>query len=296
MQVQFDTNDIEVSLTFENVGRHPYWDGPEDDADFVAALAADDYDWGEFVTSHFEVHSTHMASSLNNINIDSPSALYEGITNFFIRHPYTLAGYSGEGIDVIPAIHDWAAANGLAIMPMDYVQHLNADVASCSTACGGNPYDTDADYRPYALTTHMHELGHSIEMRRRPTGWSGHTQTDLYYHYAVSRARIEDASSPGAKYCYSDLTSHQMLFEMLQESRNQDDPFAYVQAQNLEAEWRNGLSIMMQMMALAQHQGVVDDGWYMLSRLQVISREFDIAQTNDTEWAAKAAVMALTRE
>lgn len=222
--------------------------------------------------------------------IGSTSTLYDATTGFFIRHPYTLAGYSGDGINVIPAIHDWAAANGLAVTPIDYVQHVNADVATCSTACAGNPYDTDTSFSPYALTTHMHELSHSIEMSRRPTGWDAHTQTDLYYNYGVYRARIEDASSREAQYCYS-VDSHQTLFEMLQESMKQADPFAYVQAQNLESDWRNGLNTMLQIMALAQHQGVVDDGWYVLSRLQIISREFDIAQTNDTEWTAKAAGM-----
>lgn len=295
VQIQFDANDQSVAFTFENVGRHPYWNGPEDSAFFTAVLEADDYDWEEFSTEHFEVHTQSFAFS-SSYMLNTPDDYNDAIVNFFVRYPYVLAGWAGEGIDAELEIHDWATDNGLEVKSIDFVLHANADVqVSCtgSTACAGNPYEVKGGFSPYSLTTHMHELSHNIEMTRRPVGWNAHTQTDLYYNYAVNRVRIEDPSSPAASLCYA-VSSHQELFEMLQESMDQPNPLAYVQAQNLESDWRNGLITMLQMMALAENQGVLNDGWYLLSRLHVIDREYTLAIANDATWAAKAAGMGFT--
>ncbi|MDF1878831.1 hypothetical protein JHD46_04160, partial [Sulfurimonas sp. SAG-AH-194-C20] len=57
IELDCNVSNIEVTLLFENVGKHPYWESSVDDVSFTTALAADEYDWAEIATTGFEVHS-----------------------------------------------------------------------------------------------------------------------------------------------------------------------------------------------------------------------------------------------
>ena len=45
IQLMFDNNNLAVDLHFENVGKHPYWAGLADTANFAQKLLEADYDW-----------------------------------------------------------------------------------------------------------------------------------------------------------------------------------------------------------------------------------------------------------
>jgi hypothetical protein len=143
IQVRFDNKDVQTSFRFENIGQHAVWRGPEDDADFAAKLDAGEFDWAELITPGFQVHSTleKMRETTGRDNFPS-AALVANATNEYLSNlPHVLAGLKGDGIDIVPEIHDFAAANGLDIQTLDTVKHMNADQATCGYGCSGNPYD-----------------------------------------------------------------------------------------------------------------------------------------------------------
>ncbi|MCV5928486.1 hypothetical protein OFO11_41950, partial [Escherichia coli] len=63
-------------------------------------------------------------------------------------------------------------------------------------------------------------------------------------------------------------------FELLQTSRTQSDPNAYMAEQNQKG-WSWGARVYIQMMMATQHEGVLKNGWHLLARLHLIEREFN---------------------
>jgi len=285
IQISFDQRDLPVSMQFSNIGLHPYWSGQEDNATFAAAVFADEYDWAEIVTPGFQVHSKieKMGETIANDKWGSATAVAAATERYMHNFPHVLAGFQGPGIDVVPEIHDFAANNGLDIETLDQVKHMNADQANCGYGCSGNPYDAYWFYDP---TGHgdVHELGHGLERHRfRFAGFEGHTVTNPYSYFTKTQYFKDTGDSAGVG-CQS--LPFEELFNMLQTSANEDDPFAYMQAQGLN-RWNHGVSITIQMMMSAQAEGVLDDGWYFLPRLHIIDREFNLADNNDEAWLAK---------
>lgn len=288
VEVSFDTNDLPVALSFGNVGRHPFWNGPEDTDTFVAALAADEYDWAEFVTPDFEIHTSpyQLSNTIARSWIGSVDGLNTAIVDMYLYYHYALAGYTGGQFESIPEVETFAAANGLELSTVDYVQHVNADQAGCSTACGGNPYDTDSGFDPYSVSINLHEFGHSIQPLLQFDGWGSHTNTDLYGNY--TQYRTQSGGGPGVFGCYD--RDYQGLFDIVQASRADADPAATMHA-DITANDPHGLMVFQQLMAMAQNEGTLIDGWNLLPEWQVIEREYFAAVGSDTEWAAKAAGM-----
>ncbi len=290
LELAFDTDDQPVTLTFGHIGHQPFWSGPQDTDSFLAALAADQYDWAEFVTPDFEIHTrtSYMQNTLIKPWVGGdPDLLYDDIVNMYMYYPRELAGYQGDGIGVLAEVQSFATANGLDIKQYDYVQHMNADQAACSTACGGNPIDIDGSFDPYSVTTDMHELGHSLEPARRFTGWGLHTTTDLYANYAEYRTQGTSglASVVG---CYD--RDYQGLFDIVQASRSDADPGATMRA-DISANDAHGLMVFQQLMAMAQNEGTLVDGWDLLPEWQIIERDYFEAIGSDTLWTARAAGM-----
>ncbi|WKE66338.1 ImpA family metalloprotease [Gallaecimonas kandeliae] len=288
VEVSFDSNDQPVALTFSHIGHHPFWSGPADTATFLAALAADQYDWAEFVTPDFELHTptNYMQVTLGKPWTGDPDTLYDRIVNSYLYYPLMLAGYQDERIGTIAEVQTFAGNNGLTVTPFDRVQHLNADQAACSSACGGPLIDLDASFDPYGVTTDIHELGHSIEPERRFAGSYLHATTDLYGNYTEYRTRD---SGVGAVYgCYS--YDYQGLFNLVQASRGDADPGATMRA-DIQSNDVHGLMVFQQLMAMAQNEGTLADGWDMLPEWQIVEREYDGAVTSDALWAEKAAAL-----
>lgn len=286
IQVEFSANDQPVSLTFEQVGEHPFWDDASDNASFAAKLAAGEYDWAEFVTPAFEIHST-LEKMRESANDSRWGGTLEGFAAATMRYthnfPHVLAGFKGPGIDVVAEIHDFATLNGYSIENLDLVKHMNADQATCGYGCSGNPYDAYWSFDPIGHGD-IHELGHGLEKSRfRFSGWEGHSTTNPYSYYSKTQYYKTTGGEPS---CQS--LPFENVFGKLQVSIGQADPVSYLQA-NLwsSSDWSHQVSMTIQMLMAAQNQGALLDGWHLLARLHILEREFNRALASETTWEAK---------
>lgn len=283
VQIAFDRVGETASFRFENVGQHPYWSSPADNATFAAALAAGDFDWAELSTEWFEVHSTldKMRTTLNNPNWPNGEILSDYIDQYVHNNLHILAGFQGPGIDAIAEIHDFATLNGLEVTYKDIVQHMNADQPSCGAGCSGNPYDAGWAFSPLGHGD-LHEFGHGLEDSRfKFEGREGHATTNFYAYY--SKANYF-ANTGQAHECKS--KPFDAMQTMLETSVTQPDPWAYMNAQDLNG-WAEGAGMMLQAMMAAQDTGGLVDGWNLIPRLHIIERAFSNAVTNDSDWLAE---------
>ncbi|MDQ5768780.1 ImpA family metalloprotease [Thiothrix subterranea] len=288
LQIAFNANDQPVEFVFENVGEHPFWDGSEDNASFTAKLAKGDYDWAEFVTPAFEIHSTldKMRQSASDTRWGGTLEGFAAATMRYTHNfPHVLAGFKGPGIDVVPEIHDFAAAKGFSIDNLDLVKHMNADQATCGYGCSGNPYDAYWAFDPIGHGD-IHELGHGLEKSRfRLDGWNYHASTNPYSYYSKTQYFNTTGGEPE---CQS--LPFKEAFDALQASVGQADPVAYLKTNYWDAvidNWSRGVSMTLQMMMLAEDQGKLADGWHLLARLHILEREFNRALASDVLWDSK---------
>ncbi|MEZ9198305.1 ImpA family metalloprotease [Shewanella sp. 10N.286.54.B9] len=286
LQVKFDQTDLAVSLNFQHVGQHPYWREGDDGEKFMQALTANQYDWAELATKHFEVHSRldKMQQTMSHEALwNTPEKMANAIMTQVHNYPHLLAGFKGLFIDEVNEITDFANSKGWQIDTIDTVKHMNADQPTCGSGCSGNPYDASWSFSP---TGHgdIHELGHGLEKGRlRFDGHEGHASTNPYSYYTKSRAYTELGKLPQCQGLNIDDE-----FAVLQASMNQADPFAYMQAANLTS-WSNGMATMLQMMVAAQKNGSLENGWHLLARLHILLREFERAKGSNELWLQQRA-------
>lgn len=283
LQVAFDTNDLPVQLRFENVGEHPYWRGSQDDLSFTQKLDAADYDWAEIGTPAFEVHSSLEKMNVSVANWGTPQLLATATMRYLHNFPHILAGFQGPGIDVVPEIHDFAAANGWTIDTLDLVKHMNADQATCGYGCSGNPYDA---YWSFGPTDHgdLHELGHGLEKGRfRMPGWEGHSTTNPYSYYAKTHYHLDTGNDPDCQ-----NLPFEYVFEQLQASVLEADPVAWLQTNLWEdSSWSHQFMMLLQIIMVAKNEGALQDGWNAYARLHMLDREFNRSDDDDTVWLSK---------
>ncbi len=293
IEIDFSDNDQPVQLTFQQVGEHPFWDDVTDNADFAAKLAAGNYDWAEFVTPAFEIHSTveKMRQSISDTRWGGTLEGFAAATmRYTYNYPHVLAGFKGPNIDVVPEIKNFADAKGFTIDNLDMVKHMNADQATCGYGCSGNPYDAYWSFEPIGHGD-IHELGHGLESGRfRFSGWEYHASTNPYSYYTKSRYYQETKGEPD---CQS--LPFKAVFSTLQASVTQANPASYLQT-NLWAtsDWSQQVSMTIQMMMAAQQQGKLINGWHLLARLHILEREFNRARANATTWDSKKASLGFS--
>ncbi len=290
IQIHFSSNDVSVELKFSNVAQHPVWRSEDDNDTFVEQLEANLFDWAELATPGFEVHSKRdkMMTSINDAMWTAPSEMALATEEYMHNYPHVLAGFKGPGIDEVPEIIEYAEEKGWEIATIDIVKHMNADQATCGSGCSGNPYDAYWAFNPLAHGD-LHELGHGLEKRRFLFGdWELHAVTNYYSYYSKSRYFQNTGKVSECQKLY-----FQDQFELLQESRNQSDPNAYMAAQNLN-DWRWGAQVYVQMMMSAQHQGVLENGWHLLARLHLIEREFNRLKADETLWNENKATIGFS--
>lgn len=288
VQIDFGTNDQTVSFTFEQVGEHPFWDDTSDNADFTAKLAKGDYNWAEFVTPAFEIHSTleKMRESVSNTRWGGTLEGFAAATMRYIHNfPHVLAGFKGPNIDVVSEIHDFATANGFTIENLDLVKHMNADQATCGSGCSGNPYDAYWAFEPIGHGD-IHEMGHGLEKSRfRLDGWNYHASTNPYSYYSKTQYFKTTGGNPDCQ-----NLPFKDAFTALQASVGQANPATYLKTNYWDAvsdNWSRAASMTLQMMMTAEHQGALQDGWHLLARLHILEREFNRARSDATTWDAK---------
>ncbi len=285
IQIGFDTNGQAVSLKFENIGEHAFWNGAEDTLDFNQKLAANDFDWAELVTPNFEVHSKvkKMKESLRHEVFFGPEQLAKGAETYIHNYAHILAGYKGPGIDVEPEIHGFAKRKGFEIELLDKVKHMNADQQGCGSGCSGNPYDTTWKFNP-VYHGDLHEFGHGLEKGRFKIDktWNVHSTTNFYAYYSKSRYK----KNTGNRHeCFS--KPFEELFNALQRAAKTNKPEEEIKKNRLFKEWNYGTTIYIQMMMIAQAENKLQNGWFLLPRLHIVEREYRKAAANKNSWLAR---------
>ncbi len=289
VHIAFDTNDLNVSFTFENIGEHAYWANPADDASFTQKLDSGDFDWAEVVTSAFEVHSTldKMRESVADAKWGTAQALANATKKYMSNYPHVLAGFKGPGIDVVDEIHDFAIENNLTIENLDLVKHMNADQATCGYGCSGNPYDAYWAFSPIGHGD-VHELGHGLEKSRfKFEGFEGHAVTNPYSYYTKSKYNETTGGDPDCQ-----NLPFKEVFEKLQASVNESNSTAYLKT-NLWAtsDWSKQVLVTIQAMMHTQKMGKLENGWHLLARLHILERQINWAKG---DWENRKASLGFT--
>ena len=292
MQVRFNQTDKPVELRFENVGLHPHWRDGKNGNRFLRDLVAWRYDWAELATEHFEVHSrlirmwrTMISEPLWN----TPEKMGEAITTYIHNYPHLLAGYRGPYIDEVSEIVDFAARRGWHVHEIDTVKHMNADQPVTGGGTSGNPYDAEWHFRPLHHGD-LHELGHGLEdYWLRFDNHNFHASTNPYSYYSKSRAYSELGINPS---CQSVRVND--LFDLLQTSARQPNPFSHMRGANL-TDWESGMAIMLQMMIAAQQYGALENGWHLLARVHILLREFKGARVTNELWQQKRSQLGFSQ-
>lgn len=284
IQVHFDTNDLPVELLFTNVAQHPVWRSADDNEPFTEQLNQDQFDWAELITPGFEVHSKR-EKMLQSISVPewagSAAAMAQATERYMHNFPHALAGFKGPGITVFEQVQTYGENKGWQVETIDIVKHMNADQATCGYGCSGNPYDAYWAFSPVGHGD-LHELGHGLEKGRfRFAGWEGHSTTNYYSYYSKSQYFIDTGKE---SQCQS--LDFKEQYDLLQQSRQQADPNAFMAAQN-KTGWSWGARIYIQMMMAAQQQGILQDGWHLLGRLHLIEREFNRLKGSVELWDAR---------
>ena len=283
IELEFSKNDLDVSVTFENVGEHPYWESSADNESFTQKLNEGVYNWAEIVTESFEVHSRldKMRESIANSRFgESAGDLAEAIQKYTSNYPYVLAGFKGDGVDVVPEIYDWATQRNMTIKRVDFVKHMNSDQATCGKGCSGNPYDAYWAFDPIGHGD-LHEIGHSLQ-KMRFEGFPNHSATNTFSYYTKLRY-FENTGE------YGDCQGlpFKELFDTIQSSVGESNVTAYLQ-KNLWKRAGLGEQYLLKIEAMmhAQKLGKVQRGWHVLARVHILEREMKRAKE---DWEARKA-------
>lgn len=290
IQIEFDKNNVDVEITFDNVGQHPYWASSKDDHAFTSALATGDYDWAEFSTSHFEIHSqlVKMRSTMNLVE-HSGTKLAQSIQQYTHKYPLAMAGFVGPGIGVIEEVQDFANENGWQPTSRDIVQHMNADQQACGAGCAGNPYDAKWSFNPLGHGD-LHEFGHGLENKRfKFEGRQAHAHTNFYSYFTKYKNHIETG---GEHNCQA--LPFTKMSNLLKNSLTENNSFEYMHSQDLN-HWADGAIIVIQLMMAIQEHSALEDGWNLIPRLHILVREFDKARKSENTWLAQRDTLGFSQ-
>lgn len=289
LQIGFDTKTNQVSVdpeakvdfTFTGVGQHPVWRTNSDNQAFTAAVTENKYDWAEFITSNFQVHSKtdKMLKTITDPIWSDLSLLATTTQKYTHGYEKALGGFEGPNIEALAEVTNFANAKNLALAYKDQIHHFNADRASCGGGCSGNPYDANWNFNPLGHGD-LHEIGHTQESSRfRFTGWDSHSSTNYYSYFTKFMNYKETGNAPVCqKLKFEDMFNH------LKASRQQGiDSYQYMQELALNS-WSNGAMIMIQAMMGAENEGTLDIGWHLIARLHVLDRNFSLAVKQDATW------------
>ncbi|WP_346837839.1 ImpA family metalloprotease [Microbulbifer sp. SAOS-129_SWC] len=283
IEIGFTDTGSDMTFEFHQVGQHPFWRSGDDAAAFMSALTANNYDWAEIATEHFEIHSKRdklLDTLAKDSRWDTPSEFERYLTRYHHNYLRVLAGFQGEDIDTVPEVSDFAASHGLALAVWDKVQHGTMDQSACGAGCSGNPYDATWSF---SILGHgdLHEVGHTVESGRfKFNGFEGHATTNFYSYYAKSRAQDEDGVVQNCQKLPFDTINND-----ISDSQSQADPGAYMASRGYST-WNYGAALVIDMMMHAEERGALSDGWDLIPRLHVLQRGFDAARGNDADWDA----------
>ena len=271
IHLYFNTDGQEVELEFENIAEHPVWRGAEDNEKFLIDLAADQFDWAELATPHFEVHSTaeKMRESLANAKYDGPGDIAEAINDYLRAWPLWLDGQQGDGVRDNPDLAAFQAESKLINLPVhDTLVHMNAEQASCESGCGANPYDSDEAFDPLAYYDQYLVAKGLANTRLRFSGGSGDAISDLY----IAHSSFRHFQETGQQSAVCPELPFEDLYGIIQAGHANGDPVEFITDGDLtEADQQN--AIYVQLMAALEDQGALSDGWHLLPRHHLIMHD-----------------------
>gem|GEM_PF-3600523 len=260
-----DDDGAQIDLAFKNVAKHPVWSGPEDTEAFLIDLAADEFDWAEFVRPNFELHSTveNMQSTLNNPRYSDPTDLADAIDTYLRGWQFWLDGKLGPGIPENPdlvAFHK--DRRFITDIPTDNsLTHMNSGHAACEEACTGNPYESVGPFDPMSLSDQNVAADRLANSDLRFAGSQNGAINDLYAIHSYFRRY--QASGETDDECPA--LPHEALYERIQAAQLTDNPSANLMNQDFAAPDQQN-AIYIQLMTALQNQGALDDGWKFLPR------------------------------
>ncbi len=290
IELEFDKNDQDIDIGFENVAKHPFWASEEDSAEFAKKLQESEFDWAEIVTDGFEVHSTlkKLKESLSDEKFESVDDFVKATKEYISNFPHALAGFEGSGIDAIDEVVSFAKEHNLTVEKIDIVKHMNADQATCGYGCSGNPYDAYWAFSPF-FHGDLHELGHGLESSRlRFEGFSYHSTTNPYSYYSKSKYYETTKDEPGCQ-----KLPFKELFENIRKSINEKNSTQYLK-ENFwnSSNWSHQVLVTIEAMMHVQKLGKLQNGWHLLSRLHILDREIKRVKN---DWENKKASIGFDR-
>ena len=293
VQIEFGDSGEETRFRFEGVGQHPYWAGPDDTAEFEAAVAAAEYSWVEISTESFELHTrlTFHEKSITVPAWNTVAKLTEGMQKYTHSAVRLLSGRQGVGVEDHPEVTGWANARGFTLPEISVVQHANLDRPSCGDGCSGNPYDAWWAFNPIGHGD-LHEIGHGVQLSRfqiyhQGNQYGNHSVTNRFPFYGAWRYH-KDTGEPmtgGAQ-------DQRPLFDALQAgymagdragsfSTHMDDFLAGRISMNQDA-----YGFYLQAMAAARHADVISDGYLLIPRIHILHQVLKGATVDESTWAS----------
>jgi hypothetical protein len=302
LEIAFDVKDVPVAFTFSNVGEHPYWAGPADDATFTTKVDTAAFDWVEVATQGFEVHSKADRFKTGTLGSrwSTPALLGAAVRRYTYDFTHILAGFQGDGIDQEPEVYGWTRAQGLDVPTTDVVKHMNADVPLCGDGCSGNPYDADWAFSPIGHGD-LHELGHSLQSGRWQLNQGGYTYanhagTNFYSYYSQSRYYDDTQDTT---FGHQNLPMKAM-YQQLQAAYAAGDRAGTVSpamktfcvntlSQGGDSGIYTSYTFYVQFMMQVRALGLLNNGWHMMGRIHGVDRAFNAALADAVTWDARKA-------
>lgn len=271
IHVYFNSDDgSEIELEFENVAQHPVWRTDEETEAFLIDLAANRFDWAEFVRPNFEVHATaeNMREMVENRDYSGPSDIGAKIDTYLRGWQYWLDGQTGPGIFDNPDREAFDDQRQLQVVAKDNtVMHVNSDRAPCRDSCDANPYDTARAFDPLSnedQDTLSRKLNSSVF---RFGGANSGSIIGLYTLHSQFRFFEET----GALHSACRGLPHEDLYSTVQAGHANGDPVEFITNEVLGVEQHNAMYV--QLMAALENQGALEDGWTLFSRYNAIMHQ-----------------------
>lgn len=285
----------DVTLSFQGVGQHPFYNGPSTAAAFTAGLAAGIYDWTEiaapehYVTEPLDLMADTVQAMADDLgwNIDEVARVG---SVYYYNEMARLSGYRGFDIPVQPAeITSFCTANGWECSKDEYhgisgsvEGNIRQSITNCGSAggCSNQPVTYTWNWNPLGAGP-VHERGHHLEGN---SGASYHTFAPLDGHHLTNTWRAflpyayyRETGNTGA--CDIERNEHRTngtRFQILQDARNSANVQQYMADKVWNAGQRSAMTRAMitQFAAHAENQGRFNEGWNYLPLMLIAAREF----------------------
>lgn len=294
-------NFVEVSLTLQNVGRHPVYSGVNSTAQFLADFARNEYSWAEILTPGFQIHSRMdllIDAMAQDTEFNTPEKLAIAAYNDFYLSNYNMLGATGPGVTLsgtvqaLCQVYNWSCSDS-SIHGMPSMNHFNSDQATCGYGCSGNPYDAWWPFAPLGWGD-SHEMGHNLQSfglsDKTGSVVTGEVSNNIFPLHVVIEYGYKH---PDLIHIHSHEMEQDAMYFELNHAQNQPDPKAYItdkiwgSAANTVGNngmWR--LSTYQQFVLMANAQGgrFGDGGWDIITMMYMSYRLKSWAQSDDNRW------------